>query len=322
MLGERELTKFQAWVSKAERILLLTHQFPDGDGLASVLALRKGLRFAGKSVDIVVPSSIPEAFKFLPDIEAFRHDFFAGDYDMIITCDCGDLRRTSFDARLRQFARATRRLVNLDHHPKNDLHRVANLNLIDQGAAATAQLVHGIFKRFSWPIDHHTATVILTGLHTDTGGFKHPNTTPEVLEIAADLLRCGAQLQEITRNMNHRRTVATLRLWGLVLNRLQSHPQLGIVSSMVTLDDLARCSADHTDVAGVVNLIKAIPHAKIAILFAEQIDGSIKASIRASGTVDAARLAALFGGGGLKKASGFSIPGRITTDAGAWQIVW
>lgn len=323
MLGKRELGKFRDWVDRAERILVVTHQFPDGDGLASALALRRALADSGKDATIAVASAIPPAFHFLPEVHLFQHDFFTGDYDLIITCDCGDLRRTGFEQRLSQFAKATRRLVNLDHHPKNDLHRIANLNLVDQSVAATAQLVYQLFGEFNWAMDHQIATMLLTGLHTDTGGFKHPNTTPEVLEIAADLLRHGARLQEITRNMNHRRSVATLRLWGIVLDRLQANNRLGVISSMVTLEDLRQCEADHTDVAGVVNLIKAIPSAKIAILFTEQLDGSVKASIRASaGGVDASRLAALFGGGGLKKASGFSIPARIERVSDSWQIVW
>lgn len=323
MLERREVTKFEKAITSAERFLLITHQLPDGDGLASVLSLRRALIHLNKRVTAVTASPIPKAFHFLPDTSVFQADFILGDYDVVITLDCGDLRRTGFEARLRRFATHQRRLVNIDHHPKNDLSRLANINLMDMSAAATTQLVYELYDHFGWPLDHDIATLLLCGLHTDTGGFKHPNTTPEVLEIAADLLRHGARLGEITRNMHHRRRVATLHLWGIILDRLHCHRELGIVSSFVTLEDLRQCEANHADVAGVVNLIKNIPNAKVAILFTEQPDGSIKASLRASSPdVDVARLAALFGGGGLKKAGGFSIPGRLQRAADGWQVVW
>lgn len=323
MLTPRELGKLAVWLSGADHILLVTHEFPDGDGVGSVLALRAALVTLGKTVTCLAKTTIPTAFSFLPKSELFQTDFLRGDYDLVIALDCGDLRRTGFDSRLRHFSRTARRLVNIDHHPRNDLGRLANLNLSDPAASATAQLIYQLYQEFGWSFNHDVATSLLTGLHTDTGGFKHPNTTPEVLSIAAALLGHGARLQDIIRGIHQLRTVATLRLWGIVLDRLKDNHELGIVSSMVTLADLHHCAADHTDVAGVVNLIKTIPNTKAAILFTEQPDGSIKASIRASAAgVDAARLAGLFGGGGLKKAGGFSIPARMCHQAGAWQIVW
>lgn len=323
MLDISLLHRFSSWVSSAERILLIAHERPDGDGISSALAMRRALHRLGKVADCVSRDPIPLPFQFLPDAHYFGRDFFLGDYDLIMTFDCGDARRTGFDDRLRLFARQTRRLVNIDHHPKNDLHRVANLNLIDHDAAATAQIVYSMFQTLTWPVDAPTATCLLCGLHTDTGGFKHPNTTPEVLEIAADLLSRGGRLKDITRHLINARSVATLRLWGVVLHRLRYREDLGIATSMVTLDDLAHCRASHDDVAGVVNLIKNIPQTKVAILFVEQPDRSIRASLRTDADgVDVARLAALFGGGGLKKAGGFSITAHTLASANHWDIIW
>ncbi|MEK7460624.1 MAG: bifunctional oligoribonuclease/PAP phosphatase NrnA [Patescibacteria group bacterium] len=317
------LQRFASWVSSAQRVLLVAHERPDGDGISSALAMRQALRQLGKVADCVSRDPIPATFQFLPEANTFVRDFFIGDYDTIITFDCGDARRTGFDDRFRVFAHTRRRLINIDHHPKNDLHRVANMNLIDPGAAATAQIVYEIFGSQGWPINHSIATCLLCGLHTDTGGFKHPNTTPRVLKIASDLLARGGRLKDITRHLVNARSVPMLRLWGLVLNRLRQRVDLGIVSSMVTLEDLKQCQATHDDVAGVVNLIKNIPKTKVAILFIEETDGSIRASLRTDAEgVDVARLAALFGGGGLKKAGGFSITAHLHSTQNHWDIVW
>ncbi len=316
------IQRLEQWLVPAERILLIAHEHPDGDTISSVLAFRQALLSQGKTVVCVSRDSIPLPFRFLPGASSFTTDFFIGDFDLVITFDCGDARRTGFQDRLQQFSLQHRRLVNIDHHAKNDLQRIANLNIVDHTAAAATQVVYRVFRALGWPIDHNIATSLLCGLYTDTGGFKHANTTSEVLEIAADLLAHGGRLKEISRHMLNARSVPMLRLWGIVLERIRCHHELGIVTSMVTLDDLRQCEADHDDLSGVVNLINTIPDMKIAILFAEQYDGYIRASVRTDAVgVDVARLAALFGGGGLKKAGGFSVSGRLLQNGNNWQIV-
>lgn len=307
-LGER----FIEWVNSAERVLLITHEKPDGDGVASVLALRRAIERIGKTVTCVNHDPIPQSFRFLSGSADFKTGFIAGDYDLIAVLDCGDIRRTGFEEQLKNFSKSKRRVVNIDHHPKNDLHKVANLNLVDSQAAATAQILYRLFLGWRWTVDHEIATLLLCGLHTDTGGFKHPNTKPEVLTIAADLMARGGRLREISRRMTSERSVETLKLWGRALERLTHHPELGVVTSMITLRDLSEFGATHGDLAGVVNLINTIPGVKVSILFIEQSDGSIRASIRSdSAGVDVARLASVFGGGGMKKAGGFTISGKM-----------
>lgn len=323
MVNPQLIDKFANWLRSSERVLLLAHERADGDAIASVLAFQLGLAAIGKRADVVSRDPIAPLFHFLPGVKGFQRDFLIGDYDLIITFDCGDLRRTGFDDRLRVFAKIARRLVNIDHHPKNDLQRLANINLVDYEAAATTQVVYQIFRRFAWPIPPAIATCLLCGLYNDTGGFKHRNTSPAVLDIASDLLGRGARLKDIIRHYANPRSIPTLRLWGIALDRLRCHAHLGIVASIITQEDLRHCQARQEDVAGVVNLFKGIPDMKIAILFAEQPNGSIRASLRTDVQgVDVSRLAALFGGGGLKKASGFSIPGRLIHDERNWHILW
>lgn len=322
MPDSQAIKRLFGWVVNAERILLIAHERADGDAVASALSFAHGLKQLGKEVDCVSRDVIPPAFQFLPGADQFQTDFFIGDYDLIITFDCGDARRTGFPERLRHFAKTRKRLANIDQHPKNDLHRMANLNIIDYSVAATAQIVYRIFKQYQWSITHEIATCLLCGIHTDTGGFKHPNTSPLVLETAAQLLAYGGRLKDIQRHLANAHSVAMLRLWGAVLDRLQYHEDFGIVSSVVTLNDLVICGADQQDVSGVINLMKNVVTSRLAILFIEQPDGSVRASLRTDAEgVDVSKLAVLFGGRGLKRAGGFTIPGHLQQTMTGWDIV-
>lgn len=315
------IKKIAEQIKKAERILLLTHASPDGDALGSLLGFKHALDLLNKKVGAVCPDKIPSAFLFLPDVNIVQHDFLLGDYDLIFILDCGDLKRTGFAQRLKEFTRAKNKIINIDHHPKNDVHRLARYNLVDYSASSTSEIVFNLLKHLKIPFNRPIATSLLCGIYTDTGAFQHSNTTPRVLRIASELLRFGARIKDITRNITNGKTVAALKLWGIVFSRIQTNKRLGLATSYITLEDIARCRATQNDLAGVVNMINAIPDADVSILFSEREDGEIKASLRTEkNNVDLSRLAAIFGGGGLKKASGFTISGKLVKNSNGWAI--
>ncbi|OGD67020.1 hypothetical protein A3F08_03680 [Candidatus Berkelbacteria bacterium RIFCSPHIGHO2_12_FULL_36_9] len=308
-------------IEKSENVLLLTHENPDGDALGSLLALSLSLEKINKKAVPVCPDKIAKLFHFLPESQTIRQDFLLGDFDLIIILDCGDLRRTGFADRLKEFSKNKRKIINIDHHPKNDLHRISALNLVDYSASSTAEIIYKLINNLKIEIDSNIATALLCGIYTDTGAFKHSNTSTAVLDIASDLMRKGARLKKITENISNGRSVSALKLWGVALSRIQKNEKLGIVTSFITKDDLEKCSACADDLAGIVNMINAIPKTKAAILFSEVEDGKIKASLRTeSERVDVSRLANIFGGGGLKKASGFTINGHLRLESGRWKI--
>lgn len=309
-------------IATAEKILLLTHENPDGDAIGSAMALFNYLRQIGKYVDASCPSDIPDLFKFLPLSDKFKKDFLLGDYDLVIILDCGDLKRTGFAHRLKELNNQKKRIINIDHHSKNDLHNLAQVNYIDYQASSTAELVYKLLQDSDCLINKEIATCLLCGIYTDTGSFKHSNTSEEVLKISAHLLRCGARLNLITSFITNGKSVPALKLWGIALSRIRENKKIGLISSIITQKDIQSCQATNADLAGVVNLINTIPQTRAAILFSEIESGKIKASIRTErNDIDVSHLAAIFGGGGLKKASGFSIDGQIIAKAkGDWEI--
>lgn len=315
------ITKILNLIRRYDRFLLVIHESPDGDTLATTLGFQLALRKLGKEVNCVCKDDIPAIFDFLPGVDSLHQDFLVGDYDVIIVLDCGDLRRTGFPERLRQFSKVKKRLVNIDHHPKNDLHKIANFNLIDESAAAVSEIIYDIIRLLHIPLDRDIATCFLTSMYTDTGGFKHPTTTPRALEYAAIWMAAGARLKLITKKIFLNRSVNALRLWGIALSRVRKN-SFGLVTSVVTRQDMELNGATDTDLGGIVNVINSIPGAKAAILFSETADGRIKASLRTeSDKIDVSRLAVLFDGGGHRKASGFTIPGHLQVDSrGRWKI--
>ena len=305
-----------------DKILIMIHDNPDGDTLASASAMYLVLKKMGKNPRMVCKDKVPRPFQFLPKMDEIKEDFLFGDFDIMLAIDCGDIRRTGFDERLKDFAKKKRKiLINIDHHPKNDLHKIANYNLIDYGASSTSEIIWDLLQKMEVEIDKEIATAILTGLYTDTGGFKHSNTTRKTLEIASELLKHGARIKSITKNVSLNKTVPAMRLWGIALTRLHKHSKYKIVSSVITKQDLKKCGATYEDLAGVVNLINTIPDSKAAILFYETEDGKIRASIRTENEkVDVSRLAKVFGGGGHKKASGFTVEGKLVFNNSGWKI--
>lgn len=311
-------------IDHSNRFLILTHENPDGDALGSMLALSISLKQSGKYVDCVCASPTPQPFLFLPKVSKIKNNFFLGDYDLIFILDCGDLKRTGFADRIKYFARKkAKKVVNIDHHPKNDVHKISWFNLIDYRASSTSELIYLLLKDMQGTvIDKDIATCLFCGIYTDTGGFRHSNTTVRVLKTASELLHCGARLKLVTNNIVNGKSVSALKLWGLVLSRAKKDSRLGLITSVITKEDLKSCQASIADLAGAVNLINAVPETRAAILFSEPEDGKIKASIRTeNNNIDVGKLANIFGGGGLKKAAGFTIAGKIIKDkTGNWQI--
>jgi phosphoesterase RecJ-like protein len=307
----------------ADKILLIIHENPDGDTLAAATVLYAVLKDLGKSPAMVCKDVVPKPFLFLPGVEEIHHDLLFGDYDVITVIDCGDAKRTGFANRLKEFSQTKKKtVINIDHHPKNDLHKIANLNLVDYDVSSTSEIVYNLCQQMNISLDKKLSTALLTGIYTDTGGFKHSNTTSKTLRVAADLLKFGGRIKMITQNIFLNKTIPALKLWGIALKRMHRNEELGIVSSVIMRQDLATCGATDDDLAGVVNLINSVPDSKAAILFCETLDKKIRASIRTeSDRVDVSQLANIFGGGGHRKAAGFTVDGCLEVTDDGWKIV-
>ncbi len=313
------MTDALQFLQRGNNFLVIIHIDPDGDAVGSALSLVLGLKKMGKKSLLACRDPLPAIFDFLIKEQKIVHDFLLGDFDNVILIDCGDLRRTGFPERLKDSNRARQPLLNIDHHHKNDIHRLATINLFDYNVSSAAEIIYGLLCQLNIKIDPLMATGLLTGLYTDTGGFQHANISVQTLQITSQLLSRGARLPEIVENISLNKSVSTLKIWGKVLERARKN-RYGLLISAVSQKDLEEAGEEELALSGLANLMAATEGTKGAILFSETDEG-IKASLRTEQPdIDMAHLAEIFGGGGHKKAAGFTIPGRVMIEKKGWRV--
>ncbi len=231
-------------------------------------------------------------------------------FDLIITVDTADLSLLGsiYTENIDVFSEIP--ILNIDHHISNS--NYGQIQLIDPTSASATEVLYNWFNQVpDWMrlVTPDVATLLLTGLITDTRSFQNPNTTPRSLEIAAELLEKGARQQEIIQNIYKTKPLSTLKIWGRALNGIQIDPNAGIVWSTISKDDLAEMNATSKETHGILDeLISTIPDADVYVLFTELEEGGLKASVRSSAKIDISKLAGeLFNGGGHPRAAGFRI---------------
>ncbi|HSO26721.1 MAG TPA: bifunctional oligoribonuclease/PAP phosphatase NrnA [Anaerolineales bacterium] len=286
---------------QAERILLVSHIRPDGDALGSLLGFGWALLNAGKQVQMVINDHLSSRFRFLPAYEEIRRTP-EGKFDFIVVLDCSDLQRTG-DA----LSGLRPPDLNIDHHITNlDF---AVYNLVDTAAVSTTEIVYELLQAWELDISHDAATALLTGLVTDSLGFRTSNMTPKALETAAQLVRLGGDLPFIYQQTLVNHTFEALKYWGAGLSRLQREDQLAWTA--LTLEARGQAEYPGRDDADLVNLLNAIENIAVAVIFIEQTGGKVKISWRAQPGYDVSQLAVQFGGGGHPAAAGAEIAGSL-----------
>lgn len=302
----------------AHTILLGTHEHPDGDAIGGELALLHALRLQGKRVTAYIPDPAPEFLSFLPGFaELTTTPPDVATYDLVVLLDYTQLYRTHVEAAVK----AHPNTIAIDHHYDNK--GEARINLIVPTAAATAQILTEFFRETGVPITRDIATCLLTGIFTDTGSFMHDSTSPDILNLASDLMSKGARLSHIAHETYQKKDLPSLRIWGRALSRVMVDESTGAAVSIITMQDLEECGATLDDLSGVVNLLNTLPQSKFALLLAEYEPGKIKGSLRSEPQkqVDVSKIAARLGGGGHKLASGFEVEGHLVEKDGAWRVV-
>ena len=252
---------------------------------------------------VLVPPPLPPMYTFLPGFEEIQSDPPHGiDPQLVFFFDSGNLERSGSAAR--QIAgHAT--IINVDHHPSNT--RFGDINVIDSNASAVGQMVMEMLDHFGYRITPSIAANLYVALLTDTGGFRHENTTPRALEDAARLARLGADPGLIATEVYKMRPETTLKLSGLALATMRVELDGRLAWAKVTRRMLNEANAVMAESEGIIDTLNSIAGLELAILFKEVTNSLTKMSVRSRGAVDAAALCASFGGGGHIRAAGAEI---------------
>lgn len=305
-------------VTAAKRILLIAHKKPDGDTLGSSSGFFNWCLREGKDVTAFCADLPPKMFHYLDNVHRYTNNpaVFDRAYDLVIVFDAGDLAYCGVDQHMPRLPQGYL-LVDVDHHVTNT--RFGHLNLVLTDASSTAEIVHRFFAHAGVTVDHKMATCLLTGLCTDTGNFSNAATHAQAVDAASHLVASGARFQDILTHVWHNQNVDALKLCGLMLSRLQYNPTYDAATTYLLENEAPGGASDLAD--GMSNFLNAVSSDTDTVLVLRELSGNqVKGSFR-SMTRDVASVAKSFGGGGHKKAAGFTVPGRIKVTEGVAEIV-
>jgi phosphoesterase RecJ-like protein len=315
---EEKYLQAKRLIDKSQKILLISHKRPDGDTLGASCALNLVLQQWGKQTDMACIDQIPERFDFLADINKMIREFNFRDYDLMIVSDAGASYMTRYHEVYPDIFKGDVPVINIDHHASND--NFGLVNIVDEVCPSATTLLFRIFENWGVRITPAIATALLCGIYNDTGSLMHSNTTIEVLEIAGKLMEKGGKIGLVAKKLFRTTPVSTLKLWGRALENAHVNEE-GATVSVVTWRDFLECGAGSDEISGVVDFLNSVPGSKFTVLLNEDERGNIKGSFRTQcEEVDVAALAGQFGGGGHRKAAGFTMPGRLHREV-HWKIV-
>jgi len=294
-------------IRRGERFAVVTHENLDGDALGSVVAMHAILRSLGKDAVVVIAPEefpLPPEYRFIAleglltgvpeDIEARTAIFL----------DCGNLDRNPL-APLRD----AEHLLNIDHHHDNT--RFGTINHVVEDASCTAEIVWELMRRLGMALTPTIAEALYVGLVTDTGRFSYENTTPRAHRMAAELIEAGVDVAALYRRIYEDTPFEKLELLGRALSSARRFDDGSLTVAVLGADDFAATGADDSYAEGIVDHLRALRGTRVAALIREVRTGcrpgEWKVSLRASDDeVDVSAIAREFGGGGHRRAAGFS----------------
>jgi len=312
-------TAAEIWTAcqKAQNIVIISHRNPDADSIGSNLALREILVHAGKTVTSACVDPIPKDTHFLHGASTFETTFNFQTTDLIICVDAGSTAQTGFLERQPEILQSGKPIINIDHHPSNNGYGTVNLVIPD--GASTTLVLFNLFKISGIKITATIATNLLCGLYFDTGSFMHSNTDAQVYAAAGELMRAGGDMKKIVKNMYKNRSLEQLKTWGKILDGMKVTPD-NVVVSGITKDELESCCATTSETSGIIDYLSTVKDAKFATLLVEDGKGNVRGSFRTrKNDINLSEMAGMFGGGGHKKASGFTLPGELKKET-VWSI--
>jgi phosphoesterase RecJ-like protein len=285
----------------AHTILIVSHIRPDGDAVGSLVGLGLALQEAGKQVTMVLSDGVPASFRQLPGANQVLRKAPDKPFDLSVVVDCSDLLRTGTALGGRTPD------INIDHHVTNL--NFARINLVCPDAQATCGILAETLETWNLQVTEKTAKSLLTGLVTDTIGFRTSNVTSNTLRLAAWLMDHGANLADLYNRAIVRRTFEAAQYWGQGLTHLQRSGRM--VWTSLSLKDREIAAYNGNDDADLVNVISAIDESDIGLIFVEQQNDRVKVSWRAQPGWDVSQIALQFGGGGHPAAAGADITGTM-----------
>ena len=287
-------------IKKANSIVVLTHENPDGDAIGSSLAVYIGLKAINKDVDLIIPE-VPRMYNFLPCANEIKKEGREENYDLAISLDCATIKMLNGWANY--FENAKSKIV-IDHHGTNTMY--GDYNFVNPDSPACAQVLVSMFETYQMEITKDMGTCLLTGIITDTGGFQYQSVTPETFEFAASLLKSGVNVSDIYKRVMETKSRANFELRKRTMERMEFFEDGKIAFTYITKNDIEETNAEPGDHEGIVSEGRAIEGVEVSI-FMRETDNGFKVSLRSNDYVNVSDVCIMFGGGGHIRAAGCTI---------------
>lgn len=297
---ERELKKLEGIIVAGRSFFLAGHVNPDGDTIGSMLAIYSVLKRLGKRAYLFSNDPAPENLGFLPHIKAVRvrRPPPGRKFDAAILLECSTPGR---GGDLSAALRASRKVVNIDHHKTSSLY--GDVNIVEPHSSSTAEIVHRLFYNMDVKMTKAEAACLYVGIVTDTGRFHFPATSPRTLDTASRLLATGFNFSRINDLLYSTKSYPALKILGRTLESLELLAGGRLAFMTLTSADFAECQADAQHTENVINYGMMPPGVKAAALFREG-EELLSVTFRSKGGIDVSTLAHELGGGGHRHAAG------------------
>ncbi|PIT87060.1 MAG: hypothetical protein COU31_04780 [Candidatus Magasanikbacteria bacterium CG10_big_fil_rev_8_21_14_0_10_40_10] len=302
--------KIHLHLQSAGPIVVAVHQNPDGDALGSAFAFASYLRLIGRPTILFCATGLPANLEFIHGKLDFVHDptqAITPDTHTIVVLDSGDLRYAGLRGHLNNHPAV---IINIDHHPTNEAY--GHFNLTDHTASSTAEIVFNFLNYNNIKLTASMATALLTGLITDTNNLTNSATSISAINTASQLIRLGGNLSTVNKWTVKNSSMAMLKIWGVILQRLEFIPDKEIAYTYLTRQDCQTAGLLEHQTEGVANFMNNISGVKASLFLKEVDNNQVKGSFRTTiDNVDVSAWAKKMGGGGHKKAAGFTATGSI-----------
>ena len=289
-------------INKANSIIILTHEMPDGDAIGSSLAMYAGLKQLGKNVDVVMENN-SAVFDFLPGADEIKKQGKSDNYDLAIALDCGDIKRLNGFSEYFENANTT---IEIDHHGINTM--FAEYNFVNPMAPACAQILITVLEDLGIEITKEIGTCLLTGIITDTGGFKYQGVSAETFEFAAELLNKGVNVSNIYKKVLQTISRSKFELRKIAMERLEFLEDGKITFTYINNEDAEKVNAETGAHEGIVEMGRDVEGVEVSIFLRENKENDgYKISLRSNDYVNVADICLMFNGGGHIRAAGGNI---------------
>lgn len=290
-------------IKKANKIVILTHETPDGDAVGSCLGLKLALEKIGKYSDIIM-TNYARTFEFLPRVSEIETESDIKNYDLAISLDCANFKRLDN----REYFENAKKTIVIDHHGSNNMY--GDLNYVNPVAPACSEIILAILSYYEIEVDVEIGTCLLTGIITDTGGFQYTATTADTFEYAAELLRKGVDIADICKRTLQTKTKANFELQKRVMDRMEILENGKVAFSYIDQKDMDEVKAEEGDHEGLVNIGRNIEGVEVSIFIRQKDnENAYKVSLRSGSYVNVSDVCLMFGGGGHPRAAGALIQG-------------